>query len=90
MCVAKKRYSLNPLKLACVQTPIPSDFYWWEWGGGLYTGYLKSLFWAPTCVPWLACEKRHCGFAGNSLSPLGAQNKDIGAASQTLLTGVTF
>ena len=26
--------------------------------------------------------------SGNSLSPLGAQNKDIGAASQTLLTGV--
>ena len=26
--------------------------------------------------------------SGNSLSPLGAQNKDIGAGSQTLLTGV--
>ena len=24
---------------------------------------------------------------GNSFTPLGAQNKDIGAASQTLLTG---
>ena len=26
--------------------------------------------------------------SGNSLSPPGAQNKDFGAASQTLLTGV--
>ena len=26
-------------------------------------------------------------FSSNLLSPLGAQNKDIGAASQTLLTG---
>ena len=26
--------------------------------------------------------------SGNSLSPLGAQNKDIGAASQTILTWV--
>ena len=28
--------------------------------------------------------------SGNSLSPLRAQNKDIGAASQTLLAGVKF
>ena len=30
--------------------------------------------------------------SGNSLSPLGAQNKDIGAASQTLLgmVSITF
>ena len=33
----------------------------------------------------LANSKRS---SGNSLSPLGAQNKDIGAASQTLLTEV--
>ena len=26
--------------------------------------------------------------SGNSLSPLGAQNKDLGATSQTLLNGV--
>ena len=26
--------------------------------------------------------------SGNSLNPLGAQNKDIEAASQTLLTGI--
>ena len=26
--------------------------------------------------------------SGNSLSPLGARNKNFGAASQTLLTGV--
>ena len=26
--------------------------------------------------------------SGNSLSPLGAQNKDVGAGSQTLLTEV--
>ena len=28
--------------------------------------------------------------SGNSLGPLGAQNKDIGAASQTLLTKVNL
>ena len=28
--------------------------------------------------------------SGNSLSPLGAQNKDISAASQTFLTGVRW
>ena len=51
-------------------------------------------------APWLAGYKCHCQFAsqvegkfkkrisGNLLNPLGAQNKDIGTASQTLLTEV--
>ena len=60
-----------------------------------------SLFWARSCVPGLRHDfpveevivdlpikmkgnsKRT---SGNSLSPLGAQNKKIGASSQTLLT----
>lgn len=48
---------------------------------------------------WLAYQKSHSRFASqvegdlkctsiNSLSLLGAQNEDLGAASQTLLTGV--
>ena len=59
----------------------------------------KSLFWDPTCqykvlkrrYDW-PVKKSHCivdlpiRMKGNSLSPAGAQNKDIGAALQTLLT----
>ena len=51
------------------------------------TGLLKMPL-QPDLPIWLkGNSKRICG---NSSSPFGPQNKDIGAASQTLLTGVRF
>ena len=62
-----------------------------------------SLFWARSCVPGLRhdlpveevivhlpirMKENSKRTSGNSLSPLGSQNKDIGASSQTLLTEV--
>ena len=53
----------------------------------------KYLYWAPQlCTQiWVRAMiglfKRPLSISGNSLSPLGAQNGDLGAASQTLLTG---
>ena len=53
----------------------------------------KYICWAhPLCTKiWVRAMiglfKRPLSISGNSLSPLGAQNGDLGAASQTLLTG---
>ena len=46
-------------------------------------GQLKSIIDLP--IRLKGNSKR---ISGNSLSPLGAQNKDLGATSQTLLNGV--
>ena len=42
----------------------------------------------PLSIRHSGWKETQNGPSGNSLSPLRAQNKDIGAASQMLLTGV--
>ena len=47
MCVAQKRRSLNPLELACVQTPLPPLRFLLRGGGGSVHRLPKILVLGP-------------------------------------------
>ena len=73
--------------------------YWNFRKAPLGMGFVPTCIPGSKYTPWLASSRSHCWFANQAegkfemsfqefVESIGAQNKDLGTASQTLLTGV--